>query len=70
MPVEVIFHARHQEVDLDGQAYGAPNPTAWFRTGLIDPNYGDKIEINGIEYTIVGTEPDGLELTQINLDEP
>lgn len=72
-PLEVIFNARHQSVDVDGQAYGAPNPTAWFRTGLISPVYGDQIEIVvdgvGVDYIITSIEPDGLELTQLNLDE-
>ena len=68
-PVEVIFNAIHQDVDLSGQVIGGPNPTAWIRTGLISPEYNDKIRIeNSGTYLITSTEDDGLELTRLNLD--
>lgn len=73
-PLEVIFNARHQAVDVQGQEIGAPNPTAWFRTGLITPVYGDTLEVvvegTSINYRIINVAPDGLELTQLDLDEP
>jgi len=67
--VVVIFNAAHQAVDLSGQEFGAPNPTAWVRTGTIDAKYQDKIEIAGKEYSIVNVAQDGLELTQLDLDD-
>lgn len=70
--LEVIFHARYQETNLSGEPFGAPDPVAWFRTGLISPAYLDKIDIKvdgGFKtYSIVAIQPDGLEMTQLNLD--
>ena len=67
--LEVIFTSANQQVDIGGQEYGSSNPTCWFNTGLISPVYGDKIEIDGVDYTVVNVSPDGHELTQIDLDE-
>lgn len=69
-PVEVIFNDKHQEIDVDGRPYGAPRPVAWFETGLIEPVYGDVLEINNIEYVVRETKPDGLELTEVILSGP
>lgn len=68
--VEVIFHARHQEVDRDGIPYGSPRPIAWHITGEIEAKDRDVIEINGIDYLIRESKPDGLEITELLLVEP
>lgn len=68
--VEVIFNARHQEVDRDGKPFGSPKPRAWFRTGTFCPEDGDFIEIDGVDYLIREEKPDGLELSELLLVEP
>ena len=68
--MEVIFHARHQEVDRDGIPIGSPRPVAWHITGEISAQDKDIIEIEGTDYLIRDTKPDGLEITELLLVEP
>lgn len=67
--VPIIFNARFVDVDVSGVAFGAPRPVAWFLTGAIDPQpkHGDSIEINSITYKVRSVEPDGHEMTKLEL---
>lgn len=67
--VEVIFHDRHRDIDFDGKEVGAPRPTAWVKTGLIDPKYKDKMTINDKDYLIVEIKPNGHEITELILQD-
>lgn len=67
--IEIIFNDRHQETDMDGRAYGAPKPMAWFKTGLICPVYGDLLYVNDAKYIIREVKDDGLELTELTLSD-
>lgn len=69
-PIDVIFNDRHEDVDLNGIPYGAPKPTAWIRTGLVNPAFNDTLVINSVSYLIKEIKPDGLELTQLTLTAP
>ena len=51
--VDVVFDDFHMDIDIHGKPYGAPRPMAWVKEGFINPVYGDKIEIENKEYTIV-----------------
>lgn len=56
--LKVIFLDNHREVDpVTGIAVGAPNPQAWIEQGIVMPEYGDYIEIEGHEYLIREVEP-------------
>jgi len=68
-PVEIIFNKAHQDIDIDGKPYGAPNPRAWIRTESICPVYGDVLEVDGEDYLVREIKPDGLELTALVLSE-
>lgn len=70
-PVEIIFNARHQEVDLDGKPYGEEKPVAWIQkdTKNCKPKYDDEFEIDGKLYIVRETKFDGLELDEIVLTE-
>ena len=69
-PIEIIFNARHQEVDVDGKAYGEERPVAWIRKGSsCKPKYDDEIEIDDKLYIVRETKFDGLELMEIVLTE-
>jgi len=68
-PIEVIFNDRHQDVDDFGKPYGAPNPRAWFRTGLICPKFGDILEVGKRSYIVREVKDDGLEITELVISE-
>lgn len=69
---EVIFNARHQELDIDGKPYGSERPVAWAKKDAFycDPDFDDVIEINNVDYFIKETKFDGLELIELVLAEP
>lgn len=68
--LDVIFLAKHQEVDSFGVAFGAVNPTAWIKSGIITPEFGDTLEISSVVYTIREDEFDGHETIKLTLEAP
>lgn len=68
--LDIIFLAKHQEVDAFDIAYGAANPTAWIKNGIVTPEGGDTLEINSVVYTIREDEFDGHETIKLTLEAP
>lgn len=66
--VEVVFVAFFQMVDNFGVPFGSPNPTAWIKVNDVpDPQNGDVIVIQGVNYTIREVLPDGHEINKLTL---
>lgn len=68
--LDVIFLAKHQEVDSFGVAFGSAQPTAWIKSGIITPEFGDTLEIDSVVYTIREDEFDGHETIKLTLESP
>lgn len=68
--IDVIFLAKHQEVDSFGVAYGTPAPTAWIKDGIVTPEFGDTLEIDSVVYKIREDEFDGHETVKLTLESP
>lgn len=68
--LDVIFLAKHQEVDSFGVAFGAASPTAWIKSDIITPEFGDTLEINSVVYFIREDEFDGHETIKLTLEAP
>lgn len=68
--LDVIFLAKHQEVDSFGVAFGSAQPTAWIKSGVVTPDNGDTLEINSVVYTIREDEFDGHETIKLTLEAP
>lgn len=69
-PVDLIFDASHMDIDIHGKPYGSPHPVAWIVTGSIPAIYGDVLEIDSKDYTIVEIKIDGIaQVTELILQE-
>ena len=68
--LDVIFLAKHREVDEFDVGYGAASPTAWIKTGVVVPEFGDTLKIGAIIYVIREDEFDGHETIKLTLESP
>ncbi|MCF7728661.1 head-tail joining protein [Sulfitobacter sp. M22] len=68
LPVRVIFQESFSDMDANGVAIGERQPTAWIQTSAgIDTR--DLLQISGVNYRILSTEPDGYGLLRLDLGE-
>lgn len=73
MTVDLIFNARHVDVDYRGVPFGEARPVAWVRADAFHacdkPKYGDELTIGEVDYMVMEAKFDGLQLWQLTLGE-